>query len=168
MRISIFGLGYVGCVSATCLAEDGHEVIGVDMNKNKVNIINSGRIPIVEKDIDKIIKRVVTAKKLVAVTDGREAVSDSQASMICVSTPSNGNGSLDLSHVKKVCAQIDASLREKDDYHAVVVRSTMLPGSVEGEITPALERASGKKVGVDFGVCMNPEFLREGTSVFDY
>jgi len=164
----VFGLGYVGCVSAACLADNGHSVIGVDVNQNKVAIVNRGRSPVVEKDIDGIIQRVVKTKKLVATMDGREGAEHSEISMICVGTPSNDNGSLDLSYVKKVSAEIATGLREKDNYHVVLVRSTVLPGSVEGEIIPILEKTSGKRAGVDFGVCMNPEFMREGSSVYDF
>lgn len=168
MRISVFGLGYVGCVSATCLARNGHKVMGVDINQTKVDIINSGKSPVIEKDIDRIINEVVTAGKLIATRDGVEAVKNSEVSMICVGTPSKENGSLDLKYIKRVCAEIGAGLREKDNYHVVVVRSTILPGSVEGEVIPTLEKTSGKRAGVDFGVCMNPEFMREGSSVYDY
>lgn len=168
MRISVFGLGYVGCVSAACLARDGHKVMGVDISQNKVDIINSGRSPVVEKDIDEIIKEVVKSQKLIATTDVREAVRNSEISMICVGTPSNDNGSLDLKYVKRVCAEIGTGLREKDEYHVVVVRSTVLPSSVEEELIPILEKSSGKKARVDFGVCMNPEFMREGSSVYDF
>jgi len=168
LRISVFGLGYVGCVSAACLAENGHKVMGVDINQNKIDIINSGKSPVIEKDIDGIINRVVTTKKLIATTDVRKAVENSEISMICVGTPSKENGSLDLKYVKRVCSEIGTGLRKKDDYHIVVLRSTVLPGSVEGEVIPTLEKASGKKAGADFGVCMNPEFMREGSSVYDY
>ena len=168
MKISIFGLGYVGCVTAACLAENGHKVMGVDISQTKVDIINSGKSPVIEKDIDEIINRVVTTTKLIATTDVRKAVQNSEISMICVGTPSKENGSLDLKYVKRVCAEIGTGLREKDSYHVVAVRSTMLPGSVEGEVIPTLEKTSGKKAGVDFGVCMNPEFMREGSSVYDY
>jgi len=164
----VFGLGYVGCVSAACLADSGHSVIGVDVNQNKVDIINRGRSPVVEKDIDGIIQRVVKSRKLVATTDEREGAEHSEISMICVGTPSNDNGSLDLSYVKKVSAEIGAGLREKEKYHVVIVRSTVLPGSVDGEIIPILEKTSGKRAGVDFGMCMNPEFMREGSSVYDF
>jgi GDP-mannose 6-dehydrogenase len=168
MRISVFGLGYVGCVSAACLARDGHKVMGVDIGQNKVDIINSGRSPVVEKDIDEIIKEVVKSQKLIATTNVREAVRNSEISMICVGTPSNDNGSLDLKYVKRVCVEIGTGLREKDEYHVVVVRSTVLPSSVEEELIPILEKSSGKKARVDFGVCMNPEFMREGSSVYDF
>jgi len=168
MNISVFGLGYVGCVSAACLAENGHKVMGVDINQNKIDIINSGKSPVVEKDIDKIIKEVTRTGKLISTTDALKAVHNSEISMICVGTPSKENGSLDLKYVKRVCAEIGAGLREKDNYHVVVVRSTMLPGSVEEEVIPTLEKTSGKKAEADFGVCMNPEFMREGSSVYDY
>jgi len=168
MKISVFGLGYVGCVCAACLARNGHKVIGVDVNQNKVDILNSGRSPVVEKDVDGIIKKVVNAKILTSTTDVIETVRNSEISLICVGTPSKENGSLDLKYVKRVCAEIGTGLRQKATYHVVAVRSTMLPGSVEGEVIPALERTSGKKAGSDFGVCMNPEFMREGSSVYDF
>lgn len=168
MNISVFGLGYVGCVSAACLAQEGHDVIGIDIDQNKVDIINSGRSPVVEKDIDEIIEKVVSTGKLKATMDSYRAINESQISMVCVGTPSNDNGSLDLSYVKRASAEIGACLREKDNYHVVVVRSTMLPGSVEGEVIPTLEKVFGKEAGADFGVCMNPEFLREGSSVYDF
>jgi len=168
MNISVFGLGYVGCVSAACLAKNGHKVMGVDINQNKVDIINSGKSPVIEKDINEIIKEVVTTKKLIVTTDIGKAVKNSEISMICVGTPSKENGSLDLRYVKRVCAEIGTGLREKDGYHVVVVRSTVLPGSVEVEVIPVLEKTSGKKAGADFGVCMNPEFMREGNSVYDF
>jgi len=168
MRLSIFGLGYVGCVSGACFARNGHNVIGVDIKKNKVDIINGGRSPTIEKDIDGIIEKVVRAKKLVATTDFIEAVRESEISMICVGTPGNDNGSLDLKYVKRVSRQIGTGLREKNTYHVVVVRSTVLPGTIEDEIIPILEKTSLKKAGVDFGVCMNPEFMREGSSVYDF
>jgi len=168
MRISVFGLGYVGCVSAACLARNGHKVLGVDINQSKVDIINSGRSPVVEKDIDEIIKEVIETEKLISTTDAGKAVENSEISMICVGTPGKDNGSLDLNYVKRVCAEIGTGLRQKDAYHVVAVRSTVLPGSVEGEVIPTLEKTSGKRAGLDFGVCVNPEFMREGSSVYDF
>ncbi|HZX25973.1 MAG TPA: UDP-glucose/GDP-mannose dehydrogenase family protein [Telluria sp.] len=168
MRISIFGLGYVGAVSAGCLAVDGHTVIGVDPNQTKVDLINEGQTPIIEKDIGEMIARSVREGLLRATVDVRAAVHDSDLSLICVGTPSQLNGNLDLSAVRKVCEQIGAALREKDGFHVVVARSTMLPGSMRSVVIPTLEEASGKTAGVDFGVCNNPEFLREGTAVYDY
>lgn len=168
MKISIFGMGYVGAVSAGCLASDGHNVIGVDPNRTKVDLINQGQTPIIEKDIGEMIAATVKDGMLHATDDVRHAVLNTEMSLICVGTPSQLNGNLDLSAVRKVCEQIGAALKEKKDFHVVVARSTMLPGSMQAVVIPALEEASGKKAGVDFGVCNNPEFLREGTAVHDY
>jgi GDP-mannose 6-dehydrogenase len=161
-------LGYVGAVSAGCLATDGHEVIGVDPNRTKVDLINQGTTPIIEKDIGEMISKTVKDGTLRATTDVRDAVLNTDMSLICVGTPSQLNGNLDLSHVRKVCEQIGEAIKEKDSFHVVVARSTMLPGSMRAVVIPTLEAASGKKAGVDFGVCNNPEFLREGTAVYDY
>ncbi|MGZ3180891.1 MAG: nucleotide sugar dehydrogenase [Telluria sp.] len=168
MKISIFGLGYVGAVSAGCLASDGHGVVGVDPNQTKVDLINEGKTPIIEKDIGEMIHKTVKDGLLRATTDVRAAVMETDLSLICVGTPSQLNGNLDLSHVRKVCEQIGAALKDKDGFHVVVARSTMLPGSMRNVVIPTLEQHSGKKAGVDFGVCNNPEFLREGTAVYDY
>jgi GDP-mannose 6-dehydrogenase len=168
MKISIFGLGYVGAVAAGCLAQDGHTVIGVDPNEQKVKLINGGGTPVIEKDIGEIIAAMVKAGRLRATTDAREAVRESDISMICVGTPSQLNGSLDLKYVRAVCEEIGAAIKEKDAFHVVVARSTMLPGSMSNVVIPSLEEASGKRAGKDFGVCNNPEFLREGTAVYDY
>ena len=168
MKISIFGLGYVGAVSAGCLASDGHEVIGVDPNRTKVDLINQGTTPIIEKDIGEMIAATVKSGLLRATVDVRDAVMGSDMSLICVGTPSQLNGNLDLSHVRKVCEQIGAAIKDKAGFHVVVARSTMLPGSMSSVVIPTLEAASGKQAGVDFGVCNNPEFLREGTAVYDY
>lgn len=168
MKISIFGLGYVGAVTAGCLAMDRHTVIGVDPNKTKIDLINQGLTPIIEKDIGKMISSTVKEGFLSATIDSREAVLGSNISLICVGTPSQINGNLDMSYVRRVCEEIGAALKEKDAFHVVVARSTMLPGSMRTIVIPTLEEFSGKKAGVDFGVCINPEFLREGTAVFDY
>lgn len=168
MKISVFGLGYVGCVSAACFAKDGHEVVGVDVSTNKVDIINSGGSPIVEPGIGELIAEAKGSGRLRATTDSAEAIAASEISLICVGTPSNANGSLDLRYVKRVCEEIGASLKLKDDRHVVVIRSTMLPGTIEKVVIPALEQTSGKKAQRDFGVCINPEFLREGTSLKDF
>ncbi len=168
MEISIFGLGYVGAVTAGCLATDGHSVIGVDPNTTKVDLINQGITPIVEKDIGDMIANTVRAGLLRATSDAREAVFNSSITLVCVGTPSQINGNLDMSHVRKVCEEIGAALRDKRAFHVVVMRSTMLPGSMRAEVIPTLEASSGKEAGVDFGVCINPEFLREGTAVYDY
>jgi GDP-mannose 6-dehydrogenase len=168
MKISIFGIGYVGCVSAACFAHAGHDVIGVDVNPTKVDIINSGKSPIVEPQMNELIHDVVKSGKLRATTDSMEAVKSSDISLVCVGTPSKPNGSLDLGHVARVCEEIGAALASKDTHHTIVIRSTMLPGSIESVAQPALEKTSRKQAGKDFGVCVNPEFLREGTSVKDF
>ena len=168
MKISIFGLGYVGAVSAGCLATDGHDVIGVDPNQTKVDLINRGVTPIIEKDIGEMIAKAVPLGRLRATTSVREAVLASDLSLICVGTPSQLNGNLDLSYVRRACEEVGTAIREKDGFHVVVARSTMLPGSMRNVVIPTLEQASGKTAGVDFGVCNNPEFLREGTAVYDY
>ncbi|HEX8163298.1 MAG TPA: UDP-glucose/GDP-mannose dehydrogenase family protein [Pyrinomonadaceae bacterium] len=167
MKLSVFGLGYVGCVSAACFAREGHEVIGVDVNQTKVDIINGGHSPIVEAGIDELIGEMVGAKRLRATTDSAAAVRDSEISLVCVGTPSNHNGSLDLRYVESVCREIGGALAESER-HVVVIRSTMLPGTIAGVVVPTLEAASGKKAGRDFSVCINPEFLREGSSLKDF
>jgi len=168
MRISIFGLGYVGAVSAGCLANDGHVVIGVDPNEAKVALINGGSAPIIEHEIGEIIKASVQTGHLTATTIVVDAVRDTDISLICVGTPSQPNGNLDLSYVRRVCEEIGEALKDKDGFHVVVARSTMLPGSMRDIVIPTLELGSGKRAGIDFGVCNNPEFLREGTAVYDY
>lgn len=168
MKISIFGLGYVGAVSAGCLAKTGHTVVGVDPYQPKVDTINAGRSPIIEKDINEIISENVAEGRLRATTDVADAIASTDISLICVGTPSQANGGLDLTYVRGVCSEIGSALKEKDSFHVVVARSTMLPGSMREVVIPLLEEASGKKAGVDFGVCNNPEFLRESTAVYDY
>ena len=168
MKISIFGLGYVGCVSAACFAKAGHSVIGVDVNRSKIDIINSGRSPIIEPGIAELIAEVVGASLLRCTDEATTTVLDSEMSLICVGTPSNVNGSLDLRHLQSVCEEIGSALRSKQDHHTVVIRSTMLPGTLENLVVPALEKASGKKDGAQFSVCINPEFLREGSSLADF
>ncbi|WP_422742550.1 nucleotide sugar dehydrogenase [Mycobacterium sp. WMMD1722] len=167
-RIVVFGLGYVGAVSAACLASDGHEVIGVDPNQTKVDLINAGRTPIIETDIGDMVGAAVQSGRLRATTEIGDAIRSSDISIICVGTPSQLNGNIDLSYVRRVSEQIGEALRDGDTYHVVAVRSTMLPGSMRGVVIPTLEASSGKRAGVDFGVCINPEFLREGTAVWDY
>ena len=168
MRISIFGLGYVGAVSAACLAKEGHEIVGVDPNRSKVDLINQGKTPIIEKDIGELIAVTVGQGNLRATTEVDDAIAATEMSLICVGTPSQLNGSLDLKYVRRVCEEIGASLKDKNDYHVVVARSTMLPGSMRLVVLPSLEQKSGKVAGKDFGVCNNPEFLREGTAVYDF
>jgi GDP-mannose 6-dehydrogenase len=166
--VSVFGLGYVGCVSAACFARDGHTVIGVDANPAKVEMINAGTATIVESGIGELVRAMVAAGRLRATVDAQDAVERSSVSLLCVGTPSRPNGSIDLTYVERVCTQIGEVLRSKPSRHTVVLRSTVLPGTIDTVVIPALEAASGKVAGRDFGVCMNPEFLREGTSIQDF
>jgi GDP-mannose 6-dehydrogenase len=168
MKLSVFGIGYVGCVSAGCFAKEGHTVIAVDVNPTKVGIINEGRSPIVEPGIAEVIAEAVADDRLSATTDSAAAVMQSEMSLICVGTPGKSNGSLNLDYVKRVCEEIGLALKNKSERHIVVVRSTMLPGTTEEIVIPALESTSNKKAGKDFGVAVNPEFLREGTSLKDF
>jgi GDP-mannose 6-dehydrogenase len=168
MRISVFGLGYVGAVSAACLASDGHTVVGVDKNSTKVDLFNSGRSPIIETDVDRLIETAHFQDRLSATTDSVRAINSSDLSLVCVGTPSEVNGNLNLEHIRKVCVEIGAAIRDLNRFHTVVIRSTILPGTMRSVVIPLLEESSGKKAGHDFGVCFNPEFLREGTAVHDY
>ncbi|MFZ0784512.1 MAG: nucleotide sugar dehydrogenase [Candidatus Acidiferrales bacterium] len=168
MKISIFGMGYVGTVSAACLARDGHEVIGVDPIHTKVELINSGQSPIIEVDIGEIIGSTVKAGRLRATTDQNEAIRNTELSFVCVGTPSQANGNLDLTYIRRVCEMIGAAIKNKSARHTVVIRSTILPGTMRQIVIPILEECSGKKAGADFGVCNNPEFLREGSAVKDF
>lgn len=168
MRISIFGLGYVGAVCAGCLSARGHEVIGVDVSQTKIDLINQGKSPIVEPGLAELLEAGVNSGLLRGTTDVGAAVLASELSFIAVGTPSKRNGDLDLGYMESVCKQIGAALRDKQERHTVVVRSTVLPGTVKNVVIPLIEAASGKKAGVDFGVATNPEFLRESTAIKDY
>lgn len=168
MKLSVFGLGYVGAVSAGCFAREGHQVIGVDSVQSKVDVINAGHSPIIEAELDAILSESVANGRLTATTDVLEAVRNTDISLICVGTPSMPNGALDLNFMRRVCEQIGIALKDKDAYHVIVIRSTVLPGSIRNVVIPVLEESSGRRAGVDFGICMNPEFLREGTAVFDF
>ncbi len=168
MKLSVLGLGYTGAVSAGCLARDGHEVIGVDPEPRKVDLINAGRTPVIEKEIGEIIEEQVAAGRLRATTDVAAAIGNSDLLLVCVGTPSVPNGGIDLKYVRRVCEQIGTALRRHHGAPVVVVRSTMLPGTMRELVIPTLEASSGKRAGTEFGVCINPEFLREGTAVHDY
>jgi len=168
LNISIFGLGYVGAVSAGCLANEGHTVIGVDPVQTKVDLINSGKSPIIEADIGEMIVASAQARRLCATTDLEKAIRGTELSFVCVGTPSQPNGNLDLTYIRRVCEQIGLALKDKSERHVVVIRSTILPGTMHNIVIPVLEESSGKKAGVDFGVCHNPEFLREGSAVKDF
>jgi GDP-mannose 6-dehydrogenase len=167
MKISIFGLGYVGCVSAACLANSGHEIIGVDVNHTKVDMINEGKSPIIEPGLDALIKDQVQNGRIVATTDGEYAVLNSDLSFIIVGTPSNGNGSINLNYIFDVSQQIGQALKKKNTYHIVATRSTVFPGTGD-KIIDIIQKVSSKNVGRDFGYCSNPEFLREGTAIQDF
>jgi len=164
----VFGLGYVGSVSAASFAADGHTVVGVDVAPAKVASLNEGRSPIVEKGLDELIRDNTANGRLRATTSTAEAVRETDLSLICVGTPSRKNGSLDLTYLERVAEQIGEALKDKADYHVVVVRSTVLPGTTHEVVIPALERTSGKKYGTGFGVTVNPEFLRESTAIQDF
>ena len=166
--VSVFGLGYVGCVSAACFAKEGHTVVGCDVSQSKVDLINAGKATIVEAGIGELIAQMRTTGRLRATTSAREAVLATDISLVAVGTPSRANGGIDLRFIERVCEEIGAALKDKDGRHVVVIRSTVLPGTTDRVVIPALERASGKRVGPELGVCMNPEFLREGTSIRDF
>jgi len=168
MKLSVWGLGYVGTVSAGCLAQEGHEVIGVDSEPTKVDLINAGKSPIIEKDIGGIIERQVAAGRLSASTDAAVGVGWADLFLICVGTPSRGNGDIELKYVRRVCEEIGTALRNHEGAPVVVIRSTMLPGTMRNVVIPTLEACSGRRAGEEFGVCINPEFLREGTAVHDF
>jgi GDP-mannose 6-dehydrogenase len=166
VKIHIYGLGYVGSVSAACLAADGHEVLGIDIDQSKVDNINAGAAPVLEPGLSELISSGVQSRRLRATTSPDS--DDGDMSIVCVGTPSNENGSLCLDHIVRATEQIGRDLRAKQSYHVVCIRSTVLPGTLESLVTPLLERCSMRKAGRDFGVSMNPEFLREGSSIRDY
>lgn len=166
MRVSVFGLGYVGCVSAACLADAGHDVIGVDLNADKVRAINGGESPIVEPGLAELVKRGVSRGRLLATADVDTAVGDSDLALVCVGTPGHANGQLDTGALVTVCDQIGRALRHTNRPFTVVIRSTVLPGTVERVLAPALYEAAGHRAGVHIAV--NPEFMREGTALQDF
>jgi GDP-mannose 6-dehydrogenase len=168
MKISIFGLGYIGSVTGAAFASDGHEVIGVDANPDKVALVNSGRSPVVEPGLDAMLGRAVADGAFRATMDVKEAVTNTDVSLVCVGTPSQRNGSLNLEYLERVTQQIGEAMADVNHYHVVIVRSTVLPGTTHGMVIPTLEKASGKKYGEGFGVAVNPEFLREGTALKDF
>ena len=167
-RISVFGIGYVGVVSAACLAKDGHHVIAVDVDPGKIKSINDGLSPIVENGLDELIKEMVAAGRIEATDDVQYAIENTDASFVCVGTPSAPDGSVGLTYVTSVCENIGKALAKKESFHSVVIRSTIVPGSTEGTCIPVLEKASGKVAGKEFGVGYYPEFLRESTAIEDY
>lgn len=167
-KISVFGLGYVGAVSLACLARDGHEMVGVDIDPNKLELLRRGQAPIVETGIQELIRAVMHTGKVTVTDSVREAILATDLSFVCVGTPASANGNQDLSAMTRIAEQIGSVLPEKASHHVIVVRSTVKPGTTEEVIKPAIERASGLKAGRDFSLCFQPEFLREGTSIHDY
>ncbi|MBU1147286.1 MAG: nucleotide sugar dehydrogenase, partial [Candidatus Omnitrophica bacterium] len=166
--LSVFGLGYVGVVTAACLAEQGYRIIGVDVSRKKLERINKGKSPVAEKGIDVLVSKAVKKKRFLVTVSAKHAVLNSEVSIVCVGTPSMENGAIDLSHLKDVSREIGTALKGLRRYHTVVVRSTMLPGTTEDVIVPLIENASSKKAFKDFGVLVNPEFMREGNSIEDF
>jgi GDP-mannose 6-dehydrogenase len=168
MRISIFGLGYVGAVSLACLARDGHEVIGVDIDPSKLDLIRNGQTPIIEAGMDTLMTSVVASGRVQVTDDAVAALHASDLSFICVGTPSRPNGSQDVRALERLVGQLGDALTTKSAYHLFVVRSTVVPGTVDTVVIPLLEERSGRRCGRDFDVCFQPEFLREGSSIRDY
>ncbi len=168
MRISIFGLGYVGAVTAACLAQEGHAIIGVDLDPTKLSLFREGKSPIVEEGLPDLIQKGVESGAIRVTNDGTQAFHETEVSLVCVGTPSRRDGSLDTATISRVAAQIGAAIKNDSTRHLIIIRSTLLPGSVSGMLIPIMEAESGKKVNRDFDVCFNPEFLREGTSVKDF
>ena len=168
VSISVFGLGYVGSVTAACLTHLGHSVIGVDVNRAKVEMFGAGRSPIVEAGVDELLAEGEKEHRLRATNDVTGAVRESDISVICVGTPSLRSGKLDLGHVERVAREIGAALKQKKSHHIILLRSTVLPGTTESLVIPAVEQSSGLRAGVDFAVCYNPEFMREGCAVADF
>jgi GDP-mannose 6-dehydrogenase len=168
MKISIFGLGYVGAVSLACLARDGHDVIGVDIDRTKLDLIAAGKTPVVEEGMVELMQQVAGSGRVTVTTDVAQALAGSEISLVCVGTPSAPNGSQDQGAILRLAEQLGRALAHKSAPHVVVFRSTLVPGTVEDVLRPIVERASGKKDGVDFFLCFQPEFLREGSSIRDY
>ncbi|HED39457.1 MAG TPA: UDP-glucose/GDP-mannose dehydrogenase family protein [Chromatiales bacterium] len=168
MNISIFGLGYVGAVSLACLARDGHKVIGVDIDPSKLDLIKSGQSPIIEEGMPELVAEVAIAGNVEVTTDTASAIQNSDISFVCVGTPSQNNGSQNLNAIERISEQLGEAIKNKEQFHTIVIRSTVVPGTVEKLIGPTIEKFSGKKNGQDFGLCFQPEFLREGSSIKDY
>ena len=167
-KISVFGIGYVGVVTAACLADDGNTVIAVDVEPSKVATVNGGKSPIVEDGLEPLIARGVADGRLRATLDAADAIINTDFSLVCVGTPSAADGSVGTKYVVEACRTIGRLMAEKTTRHTVVVRSTIVPGTMDSLCVPTLEQASGMVVGKDFGVGYFPEFLRESTAIADY
>lgn len=168
MRVSVFGMGYVGSVTAAAFSQRGHDVIGVDVNEQKVGAINCGSSPVLEPGLQEAIQQGTRSGRLKATTNAEMAVKKTEISLVCVGTPARKNGSFDCQHLVNAVRQIGAGIKSKDEMHVIAIRSTVLPGTIETLIAPELEKSSGKKAGRDFAVCANPEFMREGSSLRDF
>ena len=168
MNISIFGLGYVGAVSLACLARDGHHVVGVDIDRSKLELIAAGKTPVVEEGMVDLMQQVAASGRVTITGDVQQAVLDTDISLVCVGTPSALNGSQDQTAILRLTESMGQALAGKRRPHVVVFRSTLVPGTVEDVLRPIIERVSGKRDGVDFHLCFQPEFLREGSSIRDY
>jgi GDP-mannose 6-dehydrogenase len=168
MKIAVFGLGYVGSVCAACLATAGHEVIGVDVNQTKVDLINDGKAPVVEDRLDHRLQGAVAQGTLRATTNVDAAIVQSDMAWICVGTPSLNNGTVVLSQVERVAQAIGTALAVRNHFYIIVLRSTVLPGTVRHRISPKIEAHASKRAGVEFGICYHPEFLREGNALDDF
>lgn len=168
MRIAVFGLGYVGCVTGACLARMGHDVCGLDISAEKVRMINEGKSPIMEKGLEPLVRQMVRRGRLRATLQADEAVPKSDLLLVCVGTPSRANGAANLDHVLRAVAEIRRALRKGSRFSTLAVRSTVPPGTMEGLVIPELERGSKRKAGRGFAVCFHPEFLREGSSLHDF
>src|SRR5579862_577336 len=168
LSISVFGLGYVGSVTAACFAHIGHNVTGVDVSPAKAEMMAAGRSPIIEARMSDLVAETHQAGRLHATTDAAQEDRNSEISFVCVGTPSLRSGKLDLGYVERVVHEIGTVLRQKNSYHVIVLRSTVLPGTTESLVIPIVEKASGRRAGSDFAVCYNPEFMREGSAVADF
>lgn len=168
MRISAFGLGYVGCVSAACLSQNGYEVLGPDISSQKVGLISSGRAQVIEPGLDSLVRQAVQSGAMQVTSDSEGAVRDSDVSMICLGMPTSRNGSVDLQYVESFCRETGTKLADKNGYRVVVIRITVLPGMTGDRLIPILEECSSKSAGSDVGIRMNPEFLRESNAVSDF
>ena len=168
MKIAVFGLGYVGTVTAACLAEKGHSILGVEVDSVKLEKLRQGQSPVIEKGLDDLIRKGIQSKRIRVTTDSTEAIRKSDMAIVCVGTPCNADGSQNTDTIKLVAAKIGSALKNIPECYPIIIRSTLVPGTVSGSLIPILEAESGKKVDRDFDVCLNPEFMREGSAINDF